>query len=85
MFEQHGRTITGQFINVGGDGLSRQRWIQFLQRRPQSPGEHHLAFGFPPEQASLINPVPPFLSLWERTEVRSAAAPHSSPDLQTVA
>jgi hypothetical protein len=34
-FQAHSRTVAGQFIHGGGDGLRRQRGIQPLQRRAQ--------------------------------------------------
>ena len=33
--QAHGRTVVGQFIHGGSDGLRRQRGIQPLQRRAQ--------------------------------------------------
>ncbi|MGA7395154.1 MAG: hypothetical protein WBL40_15150 [Terrimicrobiaceae bacterium] len=43
LFEQHGRTVAGQFIHGDRDGLGRQRGIQSLQSRAQPGHQHYFA------------------------------------------
>ncbi len=38
-FQAHSRTVAGQFIHGGGDGLGRQGGIRPLQRRSRRPGK----------------------------------------------
>ena len=54
-FQAHGRTVAGQFIHGGGDGLGRQRGIHPLQRRPQPEHQHHLALRLAPKRSALAH------------------------------
>ena len=47
--QTHRRTVAGQFIQGGGNGLRRQSGIQSLQCPTQSRHQHYVALGLPPQ------------------------------------
>ena len=49
--QAHSRTVTGQFIHIGGDDLGWKRGIQLLQRRTQPGHQHRLALRLAQQRA----------------------------------